>query len=38
MEPRLSRPYTPKTNGLVERFNGRITELLKQHISPITKN
>ncbi|MGC8738392.1 MAG: integrase core domain-containing protein [Candidatus Hydrogenedens sp.] len=31
VEHRLTRSYTPKTNGLVERFNGRIAELLKQH-------
>ena len=24
MEHRKTRPYTPKTNGMVERFNGRI--------------
>ena len=24
VEHRKTRPYTPKTNGLVERFNGRI--------------
>ncbi len=26
IEHRLTRPYTPKTNGMVERFNGRIAE------------
>jgi len=31
IEHRLTRPYTPQTNGLVERFNGRIEEILKQH-------
>lgn len=29
IEHRLTRPYTPKTNGMVERFNGRIATLLK---------
>ena len=24
MEHRKTRPYTPKTNGMVERFNGRV--------------
>ena len=24
VEHRKTRPYTPKTNGMVERFNGRI--------------
>lgn len=28
-EHRLIKPYTPKTNGMVERFNGRISELLQ---------
>lgn len=28
-EHRLTRPYTPKTNGMVERFNGRISQILK---------
>jgi transposase InsO family protein/transposase-like protein len=28
-EHRLIKPYTPKTNGMVERFNGRISEILK---------
>ncbi len=31
VEHHLTRPYTPQTNGLVERFNGRIEEILKQH-------
>ena len=29
VEHRLSRPRTPKTNGMVERFNGRISDVLK---------
>jgi transposase InsO family protein len=29
IEHRLTRPYTPKTNGMIERFNGRISEILK---------
>ena len=24
MQHRTTRPYTPKTNGMVERFNGRV--------------
>ena len=24
MEHRKTRPYTPRTNGMVERFNGRV--------------
>ena len=31
IEHRLTRPRTPKTNGLVERFNGRIADVLKTH-------
>jgi transposase InsO family protein len=27
-EHRLIKPRTPQTNGMVERFNGRISELL----------
>ena len=29
IEHRLTRPRTPKTNGMVERFNGRISDVLK---------
>jgi transposase InsO family protein len=29
IEHRLTQPYTPKTNGMIERFNGRIAEILK---------
>jgi transposase InsO family protein len=29
IEHRLIRPYTPRTNGMVERFNGRVSELIK---------
>ena len=28
---KLTRPYTPQTNGMVERFNGRIAEILDKH-------
>ncbi|WP_456324847.1 IS481 family transposase, partial [Desulfonauticus submarinus] len=30
IEHRLIKPYTPQTNGMVERFNGRISEVIKQ--------
>ena len=29
IEHRLIKPYTPKTNGMVERMNGRVEEVLK---------
>ena len=29
IEHRLIKPYTPRTNGMIERFNGRIAEILK---------
>ncbi len=28
---RLTEPGTPQTNGMVERFNGRISDILKTH-------
>ena len=31
IEHRLTRPRTPQTNGMVERFNGRIADVLKTH-------
>ena len=31
IEHRLTGPRTPKTNGMVERFNGRISDVLKTH-------
>ena len=31
IEHRLTRPYTPKTNGMVERFNGRIADILRHN-------
>ena len=31
IEHRLIRPRTPRTNGMVERFNGRIADVLKTH-------
>ncbi len=31
IEHRLTKPHTPKTNGMVERFNGRIADVLKTH-------
>jgi transposase InsO family protein len=31
IEHRLTRPRTPQTNGMVERFNGRIADILKTH-------
>lgn len=29
IEHRLIKPYTPRTNGMIERFNGRIADILK---------
>ena len=31
IEHRLTQPRTPRTNGMVERFNGRIADVLKTH-------
>jgi len=31
IEHRLNKPGTPQTNGTVERFNGRISDILKTH-------
>jgi len=31
IEHRLTKPRTPQTNGIVERFNGRIEDILKTH-------
>lgn len=31
IEHRLTRPRHPQTNGMVERFNGRISDVLKSH-------
>lgn len=31
VEHRLSQPRTPRINGMVERFNGRIADILKTH-------
>lgn len=31
IEHRLTRPRTPRTNGMVERFNGRIAGVLRTH-------
>ena len=31
VEHRLTKPGTPRTNGMVERFNGRIGDVLKTH-------
>jgi transposase-like protein len=31
IEHRLTKPRTPQTNGMVERFNGRIADVLKTH-------
>ena len=31
IEHRLTRPRTPRTNGMVERFNGRIADVLRSH-------
>jgi transposase InsO family protein len=31
IEHRLTRPRTPQTNGMVERFNGRLEQVLQTH-------
>ena len=31
IEHRLTRPKTPQTNGMVERFNGRLSQVLRSH-------
>ena len=31
IEHRLTKPKTPQTNGMVERFNGRIAQVLRSH-------
>lgn len=31
IEHRLTQPRTPRTNGMVERFNGRIADVLRTH-------
>jgi hypothetical protein len=31
IEHRLTQPRTPQTNGMVERFNGRIADILRTH-------
>jgi transposase InsO family protein len=31
IEHRLTQPRSPQTNGMVERFNGRISDILKTH-------
>lgn len=31
IEHRLTKPYTPKTNGMIERYNGRVEEILQEN-------
>ncbi len=31
IEHRLTKPKTPQTNGMVERFNGRLSQVLRSH-------
>lgn len=31
IEHRLTKPKSPKTNGMVERFNGRLEQVLRSH-------
>ena len=37
IEHRLTPPKSPQTNGMVERFNGRIEEVLQSHHFPIRR-
>ena len=37
IEHRLTKPYSPQTNGMVERFNGRIADILRTHRFGIRK-
>ncbi|WP_165742470.1 integrase core domain-containing protein, partial [Candidatus Thiosymbion oneisti] len=31
IEHRLIKPRTPQTNGMIERFNGRIADVVRTH-------
>ncbi|WP_260674359.1 IS481 family transposase [Comamonas aquatica] len=31
IEHRLTKPKTPQTNGMIERFNGRLSQVLRSH-------
>jgi transposase InsO family protein len=35
IEHRLAPPRSPQTNGMVERFNGRVEDVLQSHLIPI---
>ncbi|WP_419468816.1 integrase core domain-containing protein [Azospirillum brasilense] len=37
MQHRTTKPYTPQTNGMVERFNGRIGREVLVCASALTK-